>query len=168
MPDLLRQLGKLFRRNTFCESPRVCLKQLWTERLCATLEMLDVLAAYEGYLEEQAAHYRAAGTLVDEALAMLATLEPSVRAYAYALTNFFRIEIEVDAARERLRAGQGDAWKELLDAARLDRAAIPAEAMELRSRRFDVVQGLVEGFPPFGVKCPPPVTLDDTDSDRRE
>lgn len=33
LPDRLRQVDKLFRRNTFCESPRTCLKQLWTERL---------------------------------------------------------------------------------------------------------------------------------------
>jgi hypothetical protein len=133
LPDLLRQVGKLFRRNTFCESPRTCLKQLWTERLCATLEMLDVLAAYERYPEQHAAYYRNEGAGVDDALAVLAGLQPAVRAYAHALTNFFSTEVEVDAARERLRAGQGDNWKEVLDAARLDREAILAATMKLCS-----------------------------------
>lgn len=146
LPGLLRQRGKLFRRNTFCESPRTCLKQLWTERLSATLEMLDVLAAYQCYLEQHAAHYRNEGAGVDDALNVLAELQPAVRAYAHALTNFFRTEVEVDAARERLRAGQGDSWKAVLDVARLDREALPVAAMELCSQRFEDVRVLVEGY----------------------
>jgi hypothetical protein len=74
--------------------------------------------------------------------------------------------MEVDATRGRLRAGQGDRWREVLDAARLDRAAIPVAAMELYSQRFEHVRRLVEGFAPFGVRCPSMIALGELACDR--
>lgn len=148
---MLPEIGRLFRRYSFCTPPEKCHTQVWGTRLLAVVETHQVLAVFDRYvfhlwLEEQDAEL--AALRVD-----MQKLSDAVRHYGQALTSFFVPALDWQEASSRLEADGYEALWSDLHARKQLWDTLNEEVQQSGSESFVELRKLLDGFEPIQAHC---------------
>jgi hypothetical protein len=148
---ILPEIGRLFRRYTFCEAPEECDTQVWTTRLLAIVETHAVLAALDRYL------FRAGLQDQEEALGTvrsnLIQVANALRDYGQAQTAYFGPALDWQEATSRRETDGYEAlWNDLKER-QLPRDGLSETVRQRCNEAFWHLRQVVDGFEALQATC---------------
>lgn len=147
----LAEMGRLFRRYTFCKSPEECDTQVWGTRLLAIIETHDVLTTVDEYLFQIALEDYSAdmATLRDN----LRQVADALREYGQTLTAYFEPALDWQEAMTRLSAdGYNSFWNDL-EERKLTRAALDDDIRRRCDHSFWRLREVLGEFDALDARC---------------
>ncbi len=148
---LLAEMGRLFRRYTFCKPLEECDTQVWGTRLLAIIETHDVLTTLDSFLFQTG--LKADNAEVGALRADLGQVAYALHDYGQALTAYFGPALDWQEAKMRLEAEGYDVLWNDLDQRKLTRESLDDDVRRRCEQSFWRLRVLLDGFDALQASC---------------